>query len=354
MEEDRKYKILLVDDVEMNLVILSEIVSSMNLTPLTALSAKEAIEILNKETPHLILLDISMPDVNGLEFCAMLKSDVYTRDIPVIFISAMDSSEDLSQAFTVGAVDYIYKPYDSVNVRMRINTHLKLYNMQCELENANRRLNSVIKKQFRVGRDKQMEFYKIMAELAAERDPKRTYSKMSEAQMVKTLAQALQLSPEYEKQITDAYVDDLEMASILHDIGLIKIPDSIALKSEKMTQEEQKALAMHTIYGAEKVEKAAAKYKDKEEFSGVFREVILYHHENYDGTGYPYGLKGDEIPLGGRIMHVIDVYEALINDRCYRKAVSPDEAIEEIKRESGKAFDPGIVDIFAKIYKKFV
>ena len=350
---EQKYKILIVDDVDINLVILSEIIESMGHIPLTALCAKDAVEVLKKEVPHLILLDNSMPDISGLEFCTMLKNDVYTRNIPIIFISALDSADDLSKAFEAGAVDYIYKPFEPVNVKMRINTHLKLFSIQSELEVANRRLNGIIKKQLDQSKNKQIEFYSTIAQLISERDSKRTFNcKYTEGQMVRILAQAMQLSPDYEERITDVFLEDIERAAILHDIGLIKVPDAVALKCGPLTAEEQHILEMHTVYGSEKLEMFESKFEDN--YGEMFRDIVLYHHENYDGSGFPKKLAGEEIPLAARIMRVVDMYEACVNDRCYHKARTHEETVEMIKSESGRLFDPKIVNIFVKIQKRFI
>lgn len=347
-------KILLVDDVEINLVILSEILKTMDLIPLTATRVKDAIDILEHETPNLILLDVSMPEMNGLEFCSMLKNDVYTRDIPVIFISALDSTEDLSKAFEVGAVDYISKPFEASNVKMRVTTHLKLYNMQCELEDANRKLNTILKKSVSVNRSKQQEIYKSIAELGEEKDSLRTYGRLKEHEMVRLLTRAMMFSEKYEDQITEAFVEDMEVASTCHDLGMIRIPDEISLKPTKLSEDEMEIVKLHTTRMADKVKNILEKYDDDASFDTILMDVICYHHENYDGTGYPKNLKGEEIPLAARIMRIIDVYEALVNDRCYHKAISHEEALEVVKDHAGSWFDPGIVEVFTKINKKFV
>ena len=346
-------KILLVDDVEMNLIILSEIIKSMGHIPLTAQNAADALKILENEYPELILLDISMPDISGLEFCKMLKQDVYTRDIPVIFISALDSSEDLKRGFETGAIDYIMKPFDPENVKVRVDIHLNLFRTRRELEEANKRLNTVIKNHMIYNRNCQKEIFSVMAELAAERDTKRTYSRISEPKMARMLAQALQFSPLYENEITDAFLECFEIAASMHDIGTVKIPDEVALKEDELNDEELEILKKHPIYGFEKVDKLSNIYKD-DELLNITKNVILYHHENYDGTGFPEGLKGDDIPLCARIMRVVDVYEAIVNDRIYHKALSHEEAVEIIKEGAGTSFDPNIVDVFIKICKRFI
>ena len=345
-------KIMIVDDVEMNVMILAEIVRSMNYKPLTALSVNDAIEILEDETPSLILLDASMPGTDGFEFCAMLKQDVYTKDIPVIFISALDSSEDLSRAFEIGAVDFVTKPFDVSNVKMRIETHLKLYNMQMELEETNRRLNSVIKQQMDFNKAFQIDFLSTISEMIYERDDCRTFGRLSEPDMTRILTQALQFTPEYERIITDTFIENIEIAASVHDIGTIRIPDRILLKTDDFSEDERMLINMHTVYGNEKIHKIF-KNKGMSELEKVISDVVMYHHENYDGSGFPEGLKGERIPLAGRIVRLVDAYDGLVNDRCYHKGISHEEAVEIIKQKSGEWFDPAIVQVFIKINKKF-
>lgn len=353
MSNTSECKILLVDDMEMNLVILSEIIKSIGYTPLMADSAKAALDILRNELPQLILLDVSMPDMTGLEFCQLLKEDVYTREIPVIFISAMDSQDDLAKAFEIGAVDYIFKPFEPNDVKMRVNTHLKIYQMQQELEAANRELNAVIKQQMKKTSDKQKSFYSYIGKMLADRDKKRTYNAGSESHMARILAQAMQFSDVFEKDISEGFIAGMELAATVHDIGLLKVPESILLKEGALTEAERAIVRNHVVPD------------DKDEFFGKMDEsfdgmekmildVICYHHERFDGQGYPNGLKGKDIPLAARIMAVIDAYDAMVNDRCYHKAVTAEEAMAILENEAGAQFDPDIIAVFKKVQRQFI
>lgn len=352
MEEIKKSKILLVDDVEMNLVILSEIIATMGHEPLTALSAKAALSILEKELPSLILLDVSMPDMSGLEFCELLKKDVYTREIPVIFISALDSAEDLSKGFEMGAVDYIFKPFDPKDIQLRVDNHLKLYNMQRELEDANHRLNNVVKQHMSKNREMQKQFLTVISELIDDKCSFNTHYCGSEAKMVRKLAQALMFSDEFENEINESFVDNIEMAALVHDMGMLNIADSIALKPGKVNGDEWDILTKHVIYGSEKVSHMFGDDEDAE-LKKFINNVVMYHHERYDGTGYPEGLSGKDIPLEARIMAIIDVYDALVNERCYKDIMEQAEAMAVIEEGAGTAFDPDIVKVFKKIERQF-
>lgn len=346
-------KILLVDDMEMNVIILAEIIKSLGYTPLSALSAKEALDILRNDLPQLILLDVSMPDMTGLEFCELLKEDIYTRDIPVIFISAMDSQDDLSKAFELGAVDYIFKPFEPNDVKMRVNTHLKLYNMQRELEDANKELNRVIKQQLAGGQKRQRSYYKAIEILASARDEKASHTYGYESKMARILTQAMQFSPDFEDFVSENFILEMEMAAAIHDIGMLKIPERIILKEGKLTDEEYELVKNHTVYGSQVLSENVLNNSEPTKLDTVIYEVIRHHHERYDGNGYPDGLKGEEIPLCARIMAVIDAFDAIINERCYKKAFSIDEAIEIMEEESGKIYDPKILAVLKKVKRQY-
>ena len=224
--ESNKDKVLVVDDVEVNLIILEEIIKNMGLEAVTATSVKEAFNYMQNGLPQVILSDISMPDIDGYTFCNMLKKDPYTREIPVIFISAMDSASDLSQGFANGAVDYITKPFDKTEVEMRITTHLKLYNLQKDLEDNNRRLSTIVTRQLEKLRMEQRNVMLALAKLIENREsmqmPKRKdchYENINYNSRI--LAQGLQLSPHFENDITDEFIETIKE---LWDLLVHKIP----------------------------------------------------------------------------------------------------------------------------------
>lgn len=353
-DKELECKILLVDDMEMNLIILAEIIKSMGHVPLSATSAKDALEILKNDLPQLILLDVSMPDMTGLEFCELLKEDVYTREIPVIFISAMDSQDDLSRAFEIGAVDYIFKPFDPNDVKVRVNTHLKLYSMQKELEETNRELNRVIKQQMAGEMENQKRFLKMFAKLVSSRDGEATHDYGDEAFIARVLTQAMMFSSEFEDVITEHFIAEMELAASLHDIGMINIPENIILKAEELTEEERVILNKHVEYGSTAVSECLDEGNGGlSSYSDTLIEVIKYHHERYDGSGYPEGLKGEDIPLSARIMAVVDTFDALVNKRCYKDAYSLEKAFSVLEEGSDVLYDGKIVAILKKIQRQF-
>ena len=348
-------KILVVDDVEVNLIILEEIIKNMGYQAILAQSVKEAFELMKEEEniPQIILSDISMPEVDGFTFCTMLKKNPYTRNIPLIFISAMDQAADLSKGFEMGAVDYIPKPFEKTEVRMRISTHLKLYTLQKDLEDNNRRLSMIVTRQMEKMRLEQRNIMYALAKLVESRESESGTHYKNIAYNSRLLAQGMQMSTVFEKDVTDNFIETIESAAGLHDIGKIKIPDSILLKKDILTEEERKIMSTHAELGA-KTLMEIYEGVERNDFINMAIDIAYYHHENWDGTGYPKGLKGQEIPLAARIVKVVDVFDALIGERVYKSALSLEESLENMEEGAGKYFDPDIIQVFMKIYRNFI
>lgn len=347
-------RILVVDDVEVNLIILEEIIKNMGYQPLLAQSVKEALNIIqeSEQLPQVILSDISMPDIDGFAFCSMLKKDPYTRDIPMIFISAMDSAADLSKGFELGAVDYIPKPFDKTEVEMRISTHLKLYAMQKDLEENNRHLGVVVARQMEKLRIEQKNIMTAFARLIENKENVGNDHYKHILYNSRILAEGMQLSPMFEDEISDDFIDTIESSAGLHDIGKLMIPDSILLKNAVLTKEEREVMKTHTELGA----KTLIDIYDgieKNDFVNMAIDIAWYHHENWNGTGYPKGLKGKEIPLAARIVKVVDVFDAMISKRRYKEPIPLDKTLEYIESHAGTVFDPDIIRVFMRIYRNF-
>lgn len=351
-------KILVVDDVEVNLIILEEIIKNMGYEAITAMSVKDAFEVMQEQQvlPQIILSDISMPDIDGFTFCSMLKKDPYTRDIPVIFISAMDSVADLNQGFALGAVDYITKPFDKGEVEVRINTHLKIYSLQKDLEENNKRLNKVVIKQMEKLRLEQKNIMAALAKLVESKENSVSGNSSTHYANVsynsRILAQGMQFSPIFEEMITDDFIDTIESSAGLHDIGKIMIPDYILLKNAPLTAEEHRIMSTHAEIGAKTIMDIYDGI-EKNDFINMAIDIAYFHHENWDGTGYPKGLKGTQIPLSARIVKVVDVFDALINKRAYKQAYSLEESLACMQEGTGTFFDPDIMQVFMKIYRNF-
>lgn len=348
MDYKKDVNILIVDDVSVNLAILAEILHCAGYATRSATSAKEAMEAVKELPPQLILLDASMPEMDGYEFCSLLKADARTREIPVIFISAMTSQEDKKKGFRVGAVDFITKPFDSDEVTLRVNTQVKNYVMQRELTEYNRRLHKMMSDQIRKVTEDQKNLIYALVRLAETReDPTGTHME-NVAANARLLAQSLQFSLQYEKEVSNNFIDDIELAAPLHDIGNMGIKDRILLKNGKLTPDEMEVMKTHTEVGA----RALADIHARNEYSRYLKmaaDIAYYHHERWDGDGYPRGLKGRQIPLAARIVSVVDVYDVLLREKCYKAAYSHEKSMQIIVGEAGKSFDPGIVEVLCKI-----
>ena len=346
--------ILVVDDVEVNLIILEEIIKNMGYEALLAQSVKEALEIIEnrEQLPKVILSDISMPETDGFTFCSMLKNDPYTKDIPVIFISAMDTASDLSKGFELGAVDYIPKPFEKTEVEMRISTHLKIYNMQRDLEENNKQLNLVVARQMEKLRIEQKNIMTALARLVESRENVSGSHYKNILYNSRILAEGMQLSPMFEDDVTDDFIDTIESSAGLHDIGKLMIPDRILLKNAPLDEEERRIMCAHAELGA-KTLNDIYEGVEKNDFVEMAIDIAWYHHECWDGSGYPKGLKGKEIPLSARIVKVVDVFDAMISERRYKKPIPLDQTLAYMQEKSGTDFDPDIIRVFMRIYRNF-
>ena len=335
---DTKMKhILLVDDNIANLKVAQSILKEFYKISLTK-SGKQALAFCDKQKPDLILLDIYMPEMDGFETIKRLKSNPNTAKIPVIFLTAKANSDIESQGFECGAVDFITKPFNKNSMLHRIDTHLQLSSYQNYLEQSIRSLQDSIISSF--------------SELIECRDTETGGHVERTKQYVEVLAKELMRRGAYPDILNEKYIEELVCSAALHDIGKIGISDLILLKPGRLTDEEFEKMKQHTIIGwrvlGNMMEKTPV-YK----YLGLAQEVAISHHERFDGRGYPYGLKGEEIPLSGRIMAIADVYDALIADRVYRKAMSNEEACEIIMAGKGTQFDPVIIEVFEDMKETF-
>jgi putative two-component system response regulator len=355
LQNKKDVRILVVDDVEVNLTILEGIISNMGFCPVIAQSVKEALGILQSgETlPKVILSDISMPDVDGFTFCSMLKKNPYTKDIPVIFISAMDSASDLSKGFELGAVDYISKPFDRAEVELRLSTHVKLYTMQKDLEENNRQLSIVVARQMEKLRLEQKNIMTAMARLVESKENAGGDHYKNILYNSRILAQGMQLSPKFEDRISDDFIDTIESSAGLHDIGKIMLPDSVLLKNAPLDEKERQIMKTHAELGA-KTLMDIYDGVEKNDFVQMAIDIAWYHHECWDGSGYPKGLKGEEIPLSARIVKVVDVFDAMIHKRRYRDPIPIEQTLQSMQENAGREFDPDIIRVFMRIYRNFI
>jgi putative two-component system response regulator len=313
-------KILAVDDEPNNLRILGQILRE-RYEMIFATSGAAAIEAATKRQPNLILLDIMMPEMNGYTVCAELKANPATRDIPVIFVTAMGDVADEAQGFDVGAVDYIQKPVSAPILLRRVQTHLSLVQMH-ELETSRREA-------------------VFMLGAAGHYNDNDTGAHIWR---IAAYAGALAAAAGWPAHL----VQRLELAAPLHDTGKIGIPDAILKAPRKLSAEEWKIMQQHTEIGY------GILNKSKSALFTMAAEIARYHHEKWDGSGYPKGLKGEAIPEAARIIALVDVFDALNSKRPYKEAWSVADALAEIRKGAGSHFEPRLVQLFEQILPELV
>ncbi len=331
MNHYRKCTILLVDDTKTNIDVLIQALGD-EYKLAVALEGKKAIEIAKNNAVDLILLDIMMPVLDGFDVCRILKKDPVTRDIPVIFITAMDAAKEKTKGFKIGAVDYITKPFDGVEVKARVKTHLHLKLSREALKNQNKVLEEKVRERTQELADTQIEILQRLGLAAEQRDNETGQHIKRMSEYCRLLGKAVGFSPEEYNR--------LALASTMHDVGKIGISDTILLKPGKLTEQEYAIMKTHAAIGAKILSNSNSKLLEVAEI------ISLTHHEKWDGTGYPRGLKGEEIPIVGRIACICDVFDALISERPYKKAWPMKKTMDHIKTCSGTFFDPDLVERF--------
>jgi putative two-component system response regulator len=303
--------------------------------------------------PDLVLLDVMMPDLDGIEVCRRLKDDPRTRHIPVIFLTAMSKSEDERIGLEAGAVDYITKPISPPILLARVKTHLQLKAGADFLKDKNAYLESEVYRRTREVQAIQDVTILTMASLAETRDNETGNHIRRTQHYVKALAVKLRDHPRFAGYFTDHMIDLLFKSAPLHDIGKVGIPDRILLKPGKLTPEEFEVMKTHTTLGRDAIEQAERQLGTPVEFLKLAKEIALSHQEKWDGSGYPEGLAGDAIPVSARLMAVADVYDALISRRVYKPAFPHERAVELIAEGRARHFDPDVTDAFLEIREEF-
>lgn len=348
-----KPTILIVDDTPANLVLLMGLLKDKYHVK-AANNGEKAIELASTSPPDLILLDIMMPGMDGYEVCSILKVDEKTRDIPVIFLTAKVSVEDEEQGFAVGAVDFIHKPISPPVVMARINTHLKVKAWQDSLVDHNQKLeNEVAQRLSEINKLQDATIF-VMVSLAEFRDECTGNHIRRTQAYIRSLAEELAKLPHYSSEITPQRIEIMEKSSPLHDIGKITIPDHILLKPGRHTDEEFEIMKTHAERGYDILNQAGNFMGESGDFLNCAMDIALYHHEKWDGSGYPKGIKGLDIPLSARLMAVADVYDALRSERPYKEAFSHAKSMEIINQSKGSHFDPEIVDALFLIEDKCI
>jgi len=355
---NEKPLVILVDDNPANLRIGKNVLSE-KFAVATAPSAEKLFGLLENNNPAMILLDVDMPETNGYEAIKVLKSKPQSRDIPVIFVTGRTESDDELAGLSLGAIDYITKPFQPSLLLKRIEVHLlvetqkkKLEKQAAELQYFNDNLQKMVEEKTASVINMQNALLKTMAELVECRDDITGGHIERTQQGIKILLSGIQKNGLYSDETKNWNIDLLLQSSQLHDVGKISIDDSILKKPGKLTDEEFEAMKKHAAFGEKIIEKIEMLAKEND-FLAYAKIFAASHHEKWDGTGYPNGLKENDIPLLGRIMAIADVYDALTSIRPYKKAFSHEEAVRIITEGKGKQFDPALVDVFLQMSDQF-
>ena len=350
MNDERKM-IFLVDDSD-TILTLSYSILSCQYRVVTFNSGTRLLKTLEKFKPNLIILDMEMPQMSGIEVIRMLKGSPVTADIPVIFMTSRNDEESELLGIDMGAHDYITKPISAPRLRKRVELCLMLEAKKQELINYNEKLEEIVAMRTESLVEMRNVVIETMSHLVERRDQftgdhiERTKS------YIRILFGAMKVKGVYTDELSQIEEPLALFSSQLHDVGKICVSDSILLKRGKLDADEFEKMKCHVEFGGQIIEHL----KNKTSNSGFLDYAMtfaLYHHEKWDGSGYPFELKGQGIPLLGRIMAIADVYDALISERSYKNAFPHSEAVEIILAESGKAFDPLLIELFNEIHMEF-
>ena len=345
-------RVLVVDDNEVNRDILSRRIAAIGHLVVCAEDGVEAVTTLQQHPFDLVLLDVMMPRMDGYEVLTHMKGDQSLRHVPVIMITAVSERESVIKCLGMGAEDYLTKPFDPALLKARISGALakkRLHDaevaFQLRLKLHNDQLEDQVRQQVEQISRAQLATIFAMSKLAESRDPETGAHLERIREYCKVVASRLAHLDKYTSTIDDAYISGLHAASPLHDIGKVGIPDHVLLKPGKLTPDEWVIMKTHSLLGGEMLRNVDLQHPGNT-FIRLGIEIAEGHHEKYDGSGYPHGLKGDAIPLSARILAISDVYDALTSARCYKKAFSHEESCRIIAEGSGTHFDQDVVDAF--------
>ncbi len=357
---DEKPTVLVVDDTPEDLALMSALLEDTYRVKVASRGDK-AIKIATSDNPpDLILLDIMMPEMDGYEVCRVLKSSETTRGIPVIFLAAKMTLEDEQKGLAAGAVDYLIKPVFSSLLLARVAAQIALKanaDWRRMRDEFLRDKNDYLEQQVTRRTHEVMAVLDVtilaMTSLAETRDSDTGNHIRRTQHYVQALARHLKTHVRFANELSDAAIDVLFKAAPLHDIGKVGIPDRILLKPAQLTPEEFEIMKTHTTLGCDAIQQAEQIVGTRVDFLRVAKEIALSHQEKWDGSGYPQGLAGDDIPLSARLMAVADVYDALISERVYKAAMPHDRAVGVVFQGRGAHFDPDMVDAFIEIQSEF-
>jgi len=346
-----KRKVIIVDDSVTNLKVgLDALKESFQVS--TVPSGELLFSLLEKDLPDMILLDIEMPKMNGFEVFKLLKVNPKTSSIPVVFMTSSDSTDYEKNSFDLGAADYIHKPFFAPFLRKKIDMHFKID----QLSKENLEYQEKLQNSQKSLADLQMRLLKTVVELIERRDEVSSGHTERTRKYVEVLLDVLQKNNIY-TDIVATWEKDLVLSStMLYDLGKISVGNAILMKPDKLEADEFSAVKKHPTMGVQIIDDIRAQLIENSMEANMLnyaKEFAGFHHEKWDGSGYPYGLKGYNIPLPGRLMAIADVYDALISKRTYKKTYSHEEAAVIISEGKGTHFDPTLVDAFISVADQF-
>lgn len=361
---DSAARILIVDDQPDNLLILEDLLGQ-HYTVHAACDGPDALtRLADGDRPDLMLLDVVMPGMDGFEVCRRVKAAPALRDIPVLLLTSLDSAADEEYGLSLGADDFIHKPYSPPVVLARVNNHLKLASASRLLRDRNQDLERLVAERTREILHQSEQLIRSKQEVIASQGATITaLCSLTEVRdnetgghirrtqnYVRVLAERLRDHPRFRHELNDESIDQLFRSAPLHDVGKVAIPDTILLKQGKLTPAEREIMNRHPTYGRDAIAQAEQELGDQGgSFLRYAREIAHCHHEKWDGSGYPQGLAGEAIPVSARLMAAADVYDALMSRRPYKEAYSHEQAMEMIVAQRGRHFDPDIVDALQEL-----
>ncbi|MFZ4699348.1 MAG: HD-GYP domain-containing protein [Candidatus Methylumidiphilus sp.] len=340
--------LLIVDDSPENLSALGEMLLPHFRVRVANSGVRALAAAASEPRPDLIMLDVVMPGLDGYEVIARLHANPATRDIPVIFITASDIAEDETRGLELGAADYLTKPVHPAIVLMRVRCQLELKEARDRQRDQNAWLEAEIKRRMRQNQMIQDVSMRALASLAEARDYETGNHILRTQGYVGVLAHEMSKLPKYANSLTAETIESFAKAATLHDIGKVGIPDHALHKPGKHTQEEWEIMKTHAKVGSDAIWRAIQDEEDQAglDFLRIAMDIAHYHHEKWDGSGYPDGLRGEAIPLAARMMALADVFDALITPRVYKPGFALDKVTEMILEGRDKHFDPEVVDAF--------
>jgi putative two-component system response regulator len=359
-ETGNSFSILIVDDNEMNRDLLLRRLGKSGFQMASAENGKQALEMMREQSFDLLLLDIMMPVLDGYETLMIIQNDEALRRVPVIMITALDDVDSAVRCIEMGAVDYVTKPFNPVLLRARVDASLERKRLsdqqetyRLKIENSNKDLSEEVRAKVREISESQLAAIFAMSKLAESRDPETGEHLERMREYCRLLSEQLSRMPKYRPIINRDFVENIYAASPLHDIGKVGIEDSVLLKPGALTDNEWVLMKRHPIIGAETLREVDRQHPGNA-FIHTGIDIAEGHHEKWDGSGYPYGRSGEEIPLVARILALGDVYDALTSKRCYKDAFSHEKSRSIIEEGSGSHFDPDVVLAFFEREDEFM